>query len=70
MDTHTLPPDNIGTSAHPPFYSVADLASRWKLTPMTLRRWRKASKLQAHHIGRGIRFSRAEVERIENESIA
>ena len=37
---------------------------------MTLRRWRHAGKLKTHHLlGRGIRFSLAEIERIENEAI-
>lgn len=37
---------------------------------MTIRRWRKAGKLKAHHIGRGVRFAVAEVERFERDSIA
>lgn len=37
---------------------------------MTLRRWRHSSKLKAHHLGRGIRFSMAEIERIEQEAQA
>ncbi len=52
------------------FFTPAELASRWKLTPMTLRRWRQAGKLKTHHFGRGIRFSIAEVERIEREALA
>lgn len=48
----------------------ADLASRWKVTVMTLRRFRKAGKLQAHHLGRSIRFSLADIEKIEAESKA
>ena len=54
----------------PAFLTPAELAARWKLTPMTLRRWRHAGKLKTHHLlGRGIRFSMAEIERIENEAI-
>lgn len=54
----------------PAFLTPAELAARWKLTPMTLRRWRHAGKLRTHHLGRGIRFAMAEVERIEKEAIA
>jgi excisionase family DNA binding protein len=50
------------------FLTPAELAARWKLTPMTLRRWRHAGKLKAHHIGRGIRFALSEIERIEREA--
>lgn len=52
------------------FLTNAELAARWKLTPMTLRRWRHAGKLRTHHLGRGIRFAMAEIERIENEAVA
>jgi hypothetical protein len=37
---------------------------------MTLRRWRKAGKLKALHIGRQIRFSVSEIARFENEAAA
>lgn len=53
----------------PAFLTAAELAERWKLTPMTLRRWRRAGKLKTHHLGRGIRFSMAEIERIEKEAV-
>ena len=51
------------------FYSPAQLAARWQVTGMTLRRWRKAGKIKASHIGRGVRFAVAEVERFESDSI-
>ena len=54
----------------PSFFRPADLATRWKITPMTLRRWRKAGKLKTLHLGRAVRFSAAEVQRIENEATA
>jgi excisionase family DNA binding protein len=54
----------------PAFLTAAELAARWKLTPMTLRRWRHDGKLKTHHLGRGIRFALAEIERIEKEAIA
>ncbi len=54
---------------HPsPFLTPADLAARWKVTPMTLRRWRKAGKIKASMLGRGVRFALPEVERIEREA--
>ncbi|MFZ2281930.1 MAG: helix-turn-helix domain-containing protein [Prosthecobacter sp.] len=52
------------------YYSPAQLAARWQVTGMTLRRWRKAGKIKALHIGRGVRFSIAEVERFEREALA
>ncbi|WP_397385616.1 helix-turn-helix domain-containing protein [Prosthecobacter sp.] len=52
------------------FWTTAQLSERWHITPMTLRRWRKAGKIQAHHLGRGIRFSLADIEKIETESRA
>jgi predicted site-specific integrase-resolvase len=52
------------------FYTTAHLTDRWQVTGMTLRRWRKAGKIKASHIGRGVRFAVAEVERFERESIA
>ncbi len=52
----------------PIFLTPADLAARWKVTPMTLRRWRKAGKIKAGFLGRGVRFSLAEVERVERDA--
>lgn len=52
------------------FLTPKQLAERWHVTTMTLRRWRKTGKLQAHHLGRGIRFSLSDVERLEIESKA
>jgi len=56
------------TKTTPNLITTADLAQRWKVTPMTLRRWRRDGKLQAYHLGRGIRFSAADIEKIEAES--
>jgi excisionase family DNA binding protein len=61
-------PKDINTSS--PFLTTADLAARWKVTPMTLRRWRKDGKLKASFLGRGVRFAMCEVERIELEAQA
>jgi hypothetical protein len=52
------------------FLSPAQLTARWQVTGMTLRRWRKAGKLKALHIGRQIRFSVSEIARFENEAAA
>lgn len=56
------------TQTSPSFLTPAELASRWKVTPMTLRRWRKAGKLKASFIGRGVRFSLEEIARFEAEA--
>lgn len=52
------------------FLTPAELAARWKVTPITLRRWRKDGKLKASFLGRGVRFAMSEVERIEHEAQA
>lgn len=57
------------TSPHS-FLTPAELASRWKVTPMTLRRWRKAGKIKASFLGRGVRFSADEIARFEREAQA
>lgn len=66
MDKHSISVEN----PHPAFLTPAELAARWKIHTLTLRRWRHANKLKAHHLGRGIRFAMAEIERIENEAAA
>jgi excisionase family DNA binding protein len=52
------------------FLTPAELAARWKVTPITLRRWRKDGKIKATFLGRGVRFAMSEVERIEREAQA
>lgn len=53
-----------------PFYlTPAELEARWKVTGMTLRRWRKEGKIKASHFGRGVRFSLSDIERFEREAI-
>lgn len=52
----------------PGYLTPAELSAHWKITTMTLRRWRKEGKLSAHHIGRSIRFSLEEISRFEEES--
>lgn len=58
------------TTPQPSFLTPAELAARWKITPITLRRWRKDGKLKASFLGRGVRFAMSEVERIEREAQA
>ncbi len=63
---------HMSTTPHTPtppvFLTSAELADRWKVTPMTLRRWRASKKLKAHHLGGTIRFSISEIERIERDA--
>lgn len=58
------------TNITSPWLTPHELASRWKITPKTLRLWRKAGKIQAYHLGRGVRFSFADIQRIEAEARA
>jgi excisionase family DNA binding protein len=53
-----------------PFLTAAELSARWKVTTITLRRWRHAGKLKASFLGHGVRFAMSEVERIEHEAQA
>lgn len=58
----TLPPVSLTTE---------QLAARWHVTGMTLRRWRAAGRIPALHVGpRRIVFSLADVERFEQQSRA
>jgi len=52
----------------PLFLTPHELAERWSLTTMTIRRWRKAGKLKAMNLGRSVRFTMAEIERFETEA--
>ncbi len=58
------------TNTPSPFLTPADLAARWKVTPMTLRRWRKAGIIKVSFLGRGVRFALSEVERVERDAQA
>jgi excisionase family DNA binding protein len=58
----TLPPVSLTTE---------QLAARWHVTGMTLRRWRAAGRLPVLRVGpRRIVFSLADVERFEEQSRA
>jgi excisionase family DNA binding protein len=50
------------------FLTPAELASRWQVTTMTLRRWRKSGRIKTVHLGRGIRFAIADIEQLELEA--
>ena len=45
----------------------SQLGRRWQIHPITLRRWVRDGKLHCMKLGRSVRFSLAEVERIERE---
>lgn len=62
MNTHSNPSHT--------YLTPAELAARWKVTPITLRRWRKAGTLKASYLGRGVRFSLEEIARFEREAMA
>jgi excisionase family DNA binding protein len=50
------------------FLTTQELASRWNVHKITIRRWLADHKITATRFGRGIRFSMAEVDRVERES--
>ncbi|MBN8422448.1 MAG: helix-turn-helix domain-containing protein [Verrucomicrobia bacterium] len=60
---HSEPPS-------PQYLTPSELATRWKITTMTLRRWRKDGRIKVAFMGRGIRFSMTEIERFEREAEA
>lgn len=49
----------------PKYLTPKQLAERWQVTPMTLRRWRRDGKIRVYQLGRGVRFSLTEVEQFE-----
>jgi excisionase family DNA binding protein len=63
----TQTPDSLKSVA---FLSPAELSQRWKVSGMTLRRWRADNRIRALHIGRQIRFAVSEIERFEANAIA
>jgi excisionase family DNA binding protein len=48
-------------------YTPKQLSTRWGICELTLRRWRREGRLKAIHLGRAVRFSIEEIERIERE---
>jgi excisionase family DNA binding protein len=63
----TQTPDSLKSVA---VLSPAELSQRWKVSGMTLRRWRADNRIRALHIGRQIRFAVSEIERFEANAIA
>lgn len=58
-------------TSHSPFLTPSDLRQRWKVSAMFLWRLRRDGRIKVIKIGsRGIRYSLAEVERIEREAQA
>jgi excisionase family DNA binding protein len=49
-------------------FTPAQLAARWGVTTITLRRWRQEDRIRALRLGRAVRFTREEVERVEREA--
>jgi excisionase family DNA binding protein len=60
--------DHTSTST-PQFLTPRQLAARFGVHPVTLRRWRAEGKIIATRFGRGVRFALSEIERFERESI-
>ena len=50
------------------FLTPSELSTRWKVSKMTLHRWRRDNKIRALHVGRQVRFALSEVERFEAEA--
>lgn len=55
----------IDAQALSSYLTPAELAAKWKVTPITLRRWRKLGVLKATYLGRNVRFSPEEIARFE-----
>lgn len=53
----------------PQFLTPRQLAARFGVHTVTLRRWRAERKITATRFGRGVRFAIAEIERFERESV-
>lgn len=52
----------------PDFYLVEELAEKLRLNKMTIYRWIKAGKITASKLGKHYRITRAEFERLINET--
>ena len=69
MNTETTPKDASADNAS--LITSAELRQRWKVSGMFLLRMRQAGKLRALKLGAGaVRFSIAEIQRIEQEAAA
>lgn len=52
----------------PDFYLVEELAEKLRVNKMTIYRWIKAGKLTASKLGKEYRITKAEFERLINET--
>lgn len=52
----------------PDFYLVEELAEKLRVNKMTIYRWIKAGKLTASKLGKNYRITKAEFERLINET--
>ncbi len=70
MKHHDPKPDSLLTPKQLVdfLWTPEQLAKRWQVTTLTIRRYRKSGRLSALHIGRSIRFSLDEISRFETES--
>ncbi|MBI4268519.1 helix-turn-helix domain-containing protein [Candidatus Uhrbacteria bacterium] len=50
------------------YYLVEELAEKLRVNPMTIYRYIKAGKIEAHKIGKEYRIARAEFERFMNKA--
>jgi len=51
------------------WYNASQLAQRWGVTVMTIRRWHYAGRLRGRTLSRGVvRFSQSDVTAFEQES--
>jgi excisionase family DNA binding protein len=57
------------STSTPQYLTPRQLAARFGVHPITLRRWRAERKITATRFGRGVRFAISEIERFERESI-
>lgn len=53
----------ISMTTNHDFYLVDELAEKLRVNPMTIYRYIKAGKLEAHKIGKGYRIAKNEFER-------
>ena len=62
--------EDADTPNPPLFFTPVELAERWKISTMTLRRWRNEGKFKVVHFGRSVRIELSEVQRVEREARA
>jgi excisionase family DNA binding protein len=55
--------------SEPRHLSPRELAKRWGISTITLRRWRKTGRLRALKLGHCVRFSLEEIVRVEAEAL-